>query len=317
MTTEVEELHQVATLPIGAPVACRDGRLGHLERVLIEPASRKVRYLVVATGWPRHHDVLVPIALVDPITRTDDEIILRMDRASFEQMARYANRTGEVREIGTSRAVEHATRVWCDDSGPVGTVEAVRFDPTTDDLAGIVVQTGLIRHAHRRVPAVWLGHFDPETVEVRMPVAAFEQLGTARPDAELLADVAAHLKEDRTTRALVLHETDVDVADGIVTLRGRVRSRTAARRLAERAAQVPGVQAVQDRMVADDELELAVAAAIGRGELSRDARLHLRVADGRVQVGGAFPSQAAYQEAVRLAAGVPGVVEAVAFEPLM
>jgi osmotically-inducible protein OsmY len=74
---------------------------------------------------------------------------------------------------------------------------------------------------------------------------------------------------------------------------------------------VPGVLAVEEQLIADDQLELAVAAAIGRGRLSRTVRLRIRSQFGKVLVGGEFPSPEARTEALRLAAGVPGVVAVV------
>jgi osmotically-inducible protein OsmY len=129
-----------------------------------------------------------------------------------------------------------------------------------------------------------------------------------RGSAALRADVRKRLDEDRLTRALARYE--VAVAAGRATLVGHVRSRQLARGMAEAARRVRGVSAVEERLVADDELEVRVAAAIGRGALNRSSRLVVRAEFGHVRIGGVYPSPEARAEALRLGGGVPGVVAA-------
>jgi hypothetical protein len=102
----------------------------------------------------------------------------------------------------------------------------------------------------------------------------------------------------------------VRVAQGRTTLDGRARSGSAARAVVHGAGRVHGVTEVVDQLVADDQLEVGVAGAIGRGPLNRQSRLIVRSDFGRVRIGGVFASQDARAEAMRLGAAFPGVADA-------
>lgn len=115
-------------------------------------------------------------------------------------------------------------------------------------------------------------------------------------------------EQEQVRRGLV--RCGVTVVKGCATLVGRSRSRTAARGIVEGARRVGGVGQVVDSIVADDELELAVAGAIGCGGLNRRSRLVVRADFGQVRIGGAFESNAAEAEAMRIGAAVPGVAHA-------
>jgi osmotically-inducible protein OsmY len=131
-----------------------------------------------------------------------------------------------------------------------------------------------------------------------------------RGRAALSTEVRARLDEDGTVGALARYE--VSVSGGCATLVGHVRSRGLARAMTETARSVAGVAAVDERLVADDELEVLVARAIVGGGLNRTTRLVVRAELGHVRIGGLYPSPEARDEALRLGAGVPGVVAATA-----
>jgi osmotically-inducible protein OsmY len=122
----------------------------------------------------------------------------------------------------------------------------------------------------------------------------------------LEAGVRAQLGDLESTRHLARYE--VAVSRGRATLVGHVRSRSVARGMAAAAGRVRGVASVDERLVADNELERRVASAIGRGALNRWSRLVVRADFGQVRIGGHDPSPEARTEALRVGAAVPGVV---------
>jgi len=115
-------------------------------------------------------------------------------------------------------------------------------------------------------------------------------------------------EQEQVLRGLVRCGAAVD--HGRVTLSGRSRSRTAARGIVQGVRKVDGVRQVVDAIVADDELELAVAGAIGRSALNQRSRLIVRADFGWLRIGGAFESSAAQAEALRIGAAVAGVARA-------
>jgi len=126
-------------------------------------------------------------------------------------------------------------------------------------------------------------------------------------DRSIEAAVRERLGRGEGTQVRILARYEVGVRDGRATLTGHVRSRQAARGLAALAGRVRGVAAVDDQLVADDELVALVAAAIGRTPRNRGSQLIVRAELGRVRIGGVFPSLAAHADALRVGSGVPGV----------
>ena len=131
---------------------------------------------------------------------------------------------------------------------------------------------------------------------------------TTADDRALMGRVRLRLDDDRQTRDLAACE--VTVAAGRATLTGHVRSRQVARGLAAAARGVRGVSGVEETLIADDELELRVAAAIAQSPLNRRSRLVVRSALGHVGIGGSYPSNEAWAEAVRVGAATDGVLDA-------
>jgi osmotically-inducible protein OsmY/uncharacterized protein YrrD len=324
--TQPDETRRPAALAIGAPVACRDGRVGTLERVLFDRGTGRVQYLVIASGFPRHRDVVVPVGFLD--AASDDVATLKLTREEFARLRSRApgvletseiaglsvappptpQPAREVRAIGPARAIEKGAAVWCED-GQVGVVERVLLG--ADGAAtGLVVRSGRWFPTRRRVPAAWIDAAADDVVLLRASRAALAGQPEYREDAAILADVRARLEDDDPIRTVGLRHAAITVEQGRVTLSGYVPSRSMARRMADLARSAPGVLSVAERLVADDELERAVAAAIGRSPLNRTSRLSVHAEGGRVTVGGVFPSHEAKEAALRIAEAVPGVAAA-------
>jgi hypothetical protein len=97
------------------------------------------------------------------------------------------------------------------------------------------------------------------------------------------------------------------VRDGVVILSGYV-STAANKRRAERAARnVPGVLEVENRIVIDEEVVAAVAAALGRDERTRGKHIFVSARHGVVALNGDTDSAEARATAEEVAAGVPQV----------
>lgn len=132
---------------------------------------------------------------------------------------------------------------------------------------------------------------------------------TLRVDRRTETAVRRWIEEQENVRRGMVR-CDVRVAQGRATLDGRARSGSVARAVVQGAGRVHGVTGVVDRLVADDQLEVGVAGAIGRGPLNRQSRLVIRSDFGRVRIGGVFASSEARAEAMRLGAAFPGVADA-------
>src|SRR5579885_2096429 len=133
--------------------------------------------------------------------------------------------------------------------------------------------------------------------EVASPIA---------PDDELKMDVVDALWNDDLLRRVDLPFVRVTVQDGIVTLEGNVVTGIHRLRAEEIVRKVPGVLDVQNHLIGDEELEIAVAQALGRDERTRYQLIRVRAVQGIVRLSGEV--SAAAEE---IAARVPGVREVV------
>jgi osmotically-inducible protein OsmY len=306
-------------LAIGMDVSCSDGRVGRLERVLFDPSTHRLVFLVVAAGTFQHEDMLVALAQVD--SAKGHSILLNLTRAQFAQLCDCVSagelepvparsRRGEVCAVGPAQAVERGTRVQCVD-GLAGRVEAVRLDPVSGEVQGLVVREPGLFAANRIVPAAWIVMASPAQVILDVPLAVVRSQPEQRTDLQILEDVRAALEADDQIRSLGLDRIDVVVANGLVTARGRVPTHLIADRIRDCVGRVRGVLAVDAGLTADDDLEVAVAGAIAHEQSIGSARLRIRARQGRVYVDGDFLSPDARLAALRAAETVPGVLAAV------
>ena len=133
--------------------------------------------------------------------------------------------------------------------------------------------------------------------------------GAGRPDAEILAEVQAALRDGKQTADL---EVSASIEGGTVTLSGRItdgRRRFDAR---EAAARVPGVVAIVDRIEtppSDDERIRRWAAAQLDGSAGEgvDGSYELAVTGGVVTLRGTAPTVRDRERAARTVLGINGV----------
>jgi hypothetical protein len=156
------------------------------------------------------------------------------------------------------------TEVVCDD-GPVGHVDLLLLDPATGAATHVVVRRAVLGPLGSRdvvVPLAWARSISEERIELAVGCGDLELLPEYRPDSELLDAIYQALSEDPRFQGVEFYTLHPEVVNGVVTLRGHVR--TAELRAAAEAVVrgVRGVLGVNNQLVADDELSEAVARAL-------------------------------------------------------
>jgi sporulation protein YlmC with PRC-barrel domain len=68
---------------VGVRAECSDGHCGQLNRIITDPATRKITHLVIKPAHRRQSGRLVPVELVD---MTAEDISLRCTLAEFEEL---------------------------------------------------------------------------------------------------------------------------------------------------------------------------------------------------------------------------------------
>jgi len=74
-------------LHLNAHVACTDGRVGHLENIILNPKSESVTYLVVRGNDLQNTERIVPERLVKEATR--ETVHLSINRERFERLKNF------------------------------------------------------------------------------------------------------------------------------------------------------------------------------------------------------------------------------------
>lgn len=327
---------------IGSPVECPDGRAGTVERVVVSPRTRQVTHLIVHRGLLLHHDVVVPVEAIEdaddervrlrlslaelaarppyspadylpvsadwvpPAGYTRDQVLLALPRPIAALRALVAAPAGQVESPDTGTTTEpptitSGTRVIARD-GEVGTVDRVLLDPVTRRATHFVVRKGTLFGHDLIVPVEWATTMSPDGVVLDVGREQLARLPEYRPDDELAADVEEALWDDEILRRVDLPLLRATVQDGIVTLEGNVVTSVHRQRAEEIVRKVPGVLGVRNQLIGDDDLEVAVAQALGRDERTRRHLIRVKAVQGVVYLSGdVVPA------AEEIAARIPGV----------
>jgi uncharacterized protein YrrD len=216
--------------------------------------------------------------------------------------------------IGSTTQVETVDR-------SIGTIDRVLVDPESGRVTHFVVRSGPFLAKHTIIPVDWAVKITPEQVRLAAHSEALRALPEYRPDDEIADEVIAALKGYPPIRRLLQGiesyepplspyqepTVRVRVEDGVVTLEGNVETSGHGSMAAGLAGQVPGVREVRNLLVADHDLEIAVANALGNDPRTRTVQARVESFLGTVTLTGQTPDAEARVAAEHVAAGVPGV----------
>jgi sporulation protein YlmC with PRC-barrel domain len=183
---------ETAQFTIGTGVSCRDGAVGRVNRVIVDPLAEKVTHLVVE---PEHRPDLGRLVPLDLVGSTAGEIRLHCSRAEFDQLepaletqfmpaasgyAGFGYSPGEVSYWpyhglgGTGPGGGTPPQMVATDTVPLGEVEVCRGDPVhaTDGnigrVQGLVIDrsSGHVTHVLLQEGHLW------GRKEVAIPISA-------------------------------------------------------------------------------------------------------------------------------------------------
>lgn len=192
--------------------------------------------------------------------------------------------------------------------GRAGRIAHVVRD-ATGSLTHLVVRRPSMFARHVLVPSEHAGDIDDEYVALTLRRAELDAYPEHRTDDEITADAERALR-----RAEVLHDRDdfvavhVGVVNGVIELRGYVRSE--ARRLEAKAIvhRIRGALDVRDYLFADEAIARAIDEVL-RGDARLDAgRIHVTSRFGVVDLLGEVATRAERVLATVTARHLPGVV---------
>ena len=280
---------QRVPLRLGAPLQFRDRWDGQLIAAEVD-SSWTVRNLLLRRGLLLRRTVRVPFSAV---SRWDNDVVAftasadEVFAATLTPMAVVANR------------IDAQTQV----EGVKARLVGLLVHPATRAATHLLLDEGRFIPRERMIP-VDRAVVEGGVIKLGAPAETFLHY---RPDNDLIQAVrqriAAHpyLGED-DRRGL-----RVEAVDGVVYLRGNVRTVAARNRAQECTTRVQGLQGVRNELVDDISLEIAVGQALAAAGLSRQARVFARSIKGELILTGYAPSQEVIAEIQRVASAVVGV----------
>ncbi len=330
---------------LGSPVVATDGKYGSVQQLILDPQQeRAVALLVKRHGPPNAPVVVVPEeAMADASER---EVRVRMSRDQMDALPVYHPASAVVvegrryemgeafaaggmevlsgqpgpgetqpgragsRADGSEREraglrVRAGQRVYCWD-GWAGRVTLILLG-SQGKARGFVMQAGHLPGRNPIVPLAWVEVVDEGRVFLSVEKSALDGLPVYRPDGELATAVDEALRSDDFLRYTDYEQIASAVQDGIVMLQGHVETRMNRVRADEAVRSVAGVLGVDNRLVADDDLVIAVAQALGGSGLTRLERISVHAWNGFVSLTGEVSTAAVRDAAEAAAASVPQV----------
>ena len=126
-----------------------------------------------------------------------------------------------------------------------------------------------------------------------------------RPDDDIATDVERALWNDEIIRRLSAPFLQVSVDKGAATVTGNLATSAHRHRIEDAVRRVRGVVSLQIRAIGDDELEIAVAQALGRDPRTRRFIIPVHATHGKIRLFGDVPAIAF--DLARVVPGVRGV----------
>jgi osmotically-inducible protein OsmY/sporulation protein YlmC with PRC-barrel domain len=319
-------------IKLGAKVSATDGASGRVQRVVVDPLDSQIISLIVRPGLLANHSVLVPIRYV--IGAADEEVHLNISRAQVTELQgvnpaqyhelvearqgfidRFSNqpqfssidtgsKTGAIQN-NPVLMIQPDQRVYAQ-GRPAGEVSRLLFSPTGHVKAFVLRKFPLTKPAVI-VPAEYVSGVDQMGVHLALDVDELNSLTEYASDQAIAVRVEAVLWNEGFTRSSGTNAFKVEVLDGVVTLNGHVANSMIKSRIQRSMRRIRSVVDVENRLIADDELEISVAQEIARHHLTQQGSIFVGASRGVIHLNGKLSDPENRLAAERCAAGVPQV----------
>ncbi|MGH2457282.1 MAG: BON domain-containing protein [Chloroflexota bacterium] len=276
-------------------------RIGSVCGLTITRATDELTHLVVRRGLVRRHVRLVPFEMVDNVD--EERVALRPSRDGPESETSLTEVAsppfpGGPRTIPTITA---ETRAVLKDRD-VGTIAMVLVDSTTRCATHFVVHHGGLVSRRLIVPLDRVIDMTTDRIVFGVSPDELVALPEYREDDKIAADAEEAISNDEILRRLSARFLAVAVSRGVVTVTGNLATSANRPRIEHSIRGVRGVLDVRNLPIGDDELEISVAAALGRDPRTRRFIVPVHSTHGFVRLTGDVPAVA-----LDLARVVPGV----------
>jgi osmotically-inducible protein OsmY/sporulation protein YlmC with PRC-barrel domain len=329
---------------IGAPVFALDGRTGHLDKVVIDPHTRRVTHLVIHRGFLLDEDRVVPVELVE--RATPDGIFLHLTSQELTRQPLYREErfvgpppdweplpeylATDVRFWGSpyggvappilplveytirhgiperTIVLERGTEVRTRDEA-VGEIDHLLVDPMRQEPTHLVVRLDNQPQQPVIVPFEWVEDLGDGYVLLKCTREDLRQLQWYTPphtDDELQAAVAEALQRQGGD---ILKHVQVQVDRGLVSLHGTTPTVADKAKAEQIARSVRGVIAVRNALQANTTIAARVSAALAEDPRTALEPIDVSSSGATVTLIGQVASGEMREAAEQIARSVPGV----------
>ena len=330
---------------IGSPVFAKDGRIGVLQYVVLNPHDREVSDLVVKCDLFTGSRV-ISARYVDHVD-DDGSIHLSIDKAFARTLRKFNRQEFTTPELpGTPPYSPEEMLIWSDGYGitvkelpypfkrvqvgvdensiligrgarvfsslgeRVGTVDHVVVDPESRKLLYLVVRLPGIRRRRVVVAASHVREWSNAGVVLNLEKDALYALPPYVPKKKDEA-LAQRVREAIEALGLPVEDLSVFVEKGHVLLRGHIHSQEDRRRIYAAARAVSGVISVTNEITTDRELELRVQQRLLEDPVASLYPVDVLVKNRIATVIGKVPSPAIQDIILEIVRNTPGIASVI------
>jgi|SRR5579859_1102086 len=291
-TSPIRPLFQIN---LGTVANATDDTLGKVAQVLVDPDTWQISHVVVQRGVVMKKFLALPIEFVQEARVDGLQLSLLVD----DLLQKAQSPKGNLLVLKEHLPVGSG-------SEKLGGLSQLFFDAQTRKVAYLVVHRSAMAGGEVLLSVDQLSVLQSDWLEVKISPKDFALLPHYRPDPEL-AEAVRQALWDYPRLRVDLGAVAAHAQCNEVWLLGHVSS-DINRRLAENlAGQVQGVRLLHNELVADTDLAVDIAVALGKREETRGLPIGVYPDLGEVHLRGMVPTAAEKQVAGEIAAAVPGV----------
>ncbi len=282
----------------GKQVASTDRWVGSIAGVWVSTETLRVSHLLIKRGW------LFPsrlIATAEALDRCDDDgLYLRLSTLDILGLPA----SSDAYRDATAVVLQADTRLETQGAAPLR-VAGLRVSSTDLSVTHLLVRRQWPSTVTRLLSIDWIEQISPWRLAASLDMGRFTSLPRLRPDGVIERDVWDALTD--SVSPLDLEGIDVGVTAGTATLKGNVRLREASDTAAAAIERADGVVTVDDQLITDRDVELAVASEIAALDPALSGMVEVRSHLGTVELRGSTPSDEVHDNVIQASAGVHGV----------
>ena len=293
------------TFLLGQAVTFADGALAQLEGLEMQPDWVLTHLLVRLAGrWPWQSGRIVRLPAEAATEFRAEDIVLRAASTNGEAVAHggASHAEGTVNWLDTSSRFHIAPKAVERHAGSfLGLVVK------SDGSVHLIGEAGTLVKRRFLVPAESAVYQNHEFVWLDLKGRPLDALPDYKPDEYVEQEAWNTLRSVAALSETELRAIHLEVEDGRVMLLGNVASSRIADAMVEAISRVSCVLGVENRLMADSDVEISVASALAQDASTQGERYIVHSRLGRVVLEGQVKPEAT-QAAVEVARQVAGVV---------